>query len=176
MPRSKVLRSEGSGSLAPYPAYWQRIAWTARDFGFLIAGHRIACYNWQTNRPPSPQTVISGDSQTSRVARPRGHGQPHPRIARYAANAGYSTCLSGGTGLAAVELLIRDFRFELSLPPESLRVPQLKSLLPEAGRRHNKFNRNLRLAHEAGTQAGNSAEQFLFQFCVLKADYLINLY
>jgi len=32
-----------------------------------------------------------------------------------AADAGYSTCLSGGTGLAAVELLGRNFRFELSL-------------------------------------------------------------
>jgi hypothetical protein len=95
--------------------------------------------------------VTSGDAQTSRVARPRGHAQPHPRIARYAADAGFSTYLSGDAGLAAVELLIRNFRFELSLPPESLRVPQLKSLLPEAGRRHNKFDRNLCFTHEAGT-------------------------
>jgi len=39
-----------------------------------------------------------------------------------------------------------ELHFELSLPP-----PKLKSFIPEAGRRHNKFNRNLRLAHEAGT-------------------------
>jgi hypothetical protein len=48
--------------------------------------------------------------------------------------------------------------------------------VPKAGCRHNEFNRNLRLAHEAGTQAGHSAEQFLSQIWVLKADYLINLH
>jgi hypothetical protein len=53
---------------------------------------------------------------------------------------------SGETGLAAVELLIRNSRFELFLPP-----PKLKSFVPEAGRLHNKFNRNLCLTHEART-------------------------
>jgi hypothetical protein len=69
---------------------------------------------YPANEPsPYPRTVTSGDAQTSHVARPLGHGQPHPPIARYVADAGYSTYFSGDAGLAAVELLIRDFRFEL---------------------------------------------------------------
>jgi hypothetical protein len=136
-------------STARYPVFWQAIAWTARLW-LLNCESQDCGLPGKTNRSRL-RTAPSGDSQTTRVARLRGHGQPHPRIARYAADAGFSTYLSGDAGLAAVELLIRNFRFQLSLPPESLRVPKLKSFVPEAGRRHNKFNRNLRLAHEAGT-------------------------
>jgi len=74
----------------------------------LIAQHGIAGYNRQPNRPRL-LTVTSGDAQTSRVARPRGHAQPPPRSARHAADAGCSACFSNDTGLAAVELLIRIF-------------------------------------------------------------------
>jgi hypothetical protein len=121
-----------------------------RAFGFLIASRRLRATR-QTNRPSRPRTDNLWGFPDQPRSPPTRHAQPHPCSARYAADAGCSTCFSGDAGLAAVELLIRDFRFELSLLPESLRVPKLKSFVPEAGRRHNKFNRNLRLTYEAGT-------------------------
>jgi hypothetical protein len=73
-----------------------------RDIGFLIASHRIAGY--LASEPSAPTDGTLWGFPDHRVARPRGHAQPHPRIARYAADAGCSTCFSGDAGLAAAEL------------------------------------------------------------------------
>ena len=58
--------------------------------------------------PSASSTVTTGDAQNRRVARPRGHAQPPARSGRHAADAGCSAGFPGDTGLAAVELLIRN--------------------------------------------------------------------
>ena len=88
----------------------------------LNCAHRIAGYDRQPNRPRL-RTAPSGDAQTRRVARPRGHAESHPRIARHAADAGCSACFSSDTGVAAVELLNSEFAFCAFPLPESLVFP-----------------------------------------------------
>ena len=75
--------------------------------GFSIATASVRATTGNRTVLPAHGRITSGDSQTSRIARPRGYAQPQPCIARYAADAGCSTCFSGDAGLAAVELLIR---------------------------------------------------------------------
>ena len=41
---------------------------------------------------------------------------------------------------------------------EDLTLARWLVIVPEAGRRHNEFNCNLRLAHEAGAKTGDSTE------------------
>ena len=107
-------------STARYPVFWQEIAWTG-DYGFLIARTELrATTGNRTVRAYGRHP--SGDAQTRRVARPRGHAESHPRIARHAANAGCSACFSSHTGVAAVELLNSEFAFCAFPLPESLRV------------------------------------------------------
>lgn len=61
------------------------------NFGFLIAGE-CAGYSASDRPHPGRRSLLG---TPSRVAHPSGHPQPHPRIARYAGHADFSTYLSG---------------------------------------------------------------------------------